>query len=98
MAGKAFEVEITLVSQKRRCHRGHQVGDRWRVGRTTPAGLCLGAFASLLPYLTALRFGGDFPWERNAGEGTFCCPDPEVLNVFHLRRLAGSKESPRADE
>jgi uncharacterized repeat protein (TIGR04076 family) len=46
----------------------------------------MGAFASLLPYVTTLRFGGSFPWERNADEATFCCPDPEVCNVFLLER------------
>ncbi len=81
------DVRITLVSQRKRCPNGHQVGDQWLVGRKTPAGMCLGAFGSLLPCLTALRFGGDFPWEKEAGRGTVCCPDPEVLNVFRLERV-----------
>ncbi len=83
-----FDVKITLVSQLRKCPAGHTIGDQFIVRQKTPAGLCLGAFSSLLPYLTTLRFGGSFPWEKNEGEGTFCCPDPNVVNVFHLERLA----------
>jgi uncharacterized repeat protein (TIGR04076 family) len=66
---------------------GHKPGEKWLVGRTTPAGLCVGAFASLLPYLTTLKFGGSFPWEAREGEGTFSCPDHANANAFRLRRL-----------
>jgi uncharacterized repeat protein (TIGR04076 family) len=84
---KFHDVKVTLISQSRKCHRGHRVGDEWIVGGVTPAGICLGAFSSLLPYITVLRFGGDFPWETQDGEGTFACPDHLVCNVFHLQRL-----------
>ncbi len=87
-----YDVRITLVSQLKRCPNGHHVGDEWVVGRRTPGGLCLGAFNSLMPFLTALRYGGDFPWE-SAGEGTFCCPDPEVVNSFRLVRVESSEPS-----
>jgi len=83
---KRFDVRITLVSQLKKCPNGHRAGDEFVVGSKTPAGLCMGAFASLLPFITTLRFGGAFPWEKTVGEGTFCCPDPEVVNVFHLKR------------
>jgi uncharacterized repeat protein (TIGR04076 family) len=81
------DVEITLVSQIATCPNGHKVGDRWRVERLTPGGICMGAFSSLLPYITTLRCGGSFPWEKEEGEGSFCCPDPNVVNVFHLKRV-----------
>ncbi len=82
-----YDVKITLVSQLKKCHNGHKVGDSFIAGRLTPGGLCMGAFCSLIPYITALRFGGSFPWEKQKGQGTFCCPDPEVLNIFHLERI-----------
>jgi len=84
---KYYDVKITLVSQLKKCPAGHQVGDEFLIGHMTPAGLCMGAFSSLLPYITTLRFGGSFFWEKNDDEGTFCCPDPEVVNVFHLERV-----------
>jgi uncharacterized repeat protein (TIGR04076 family) len=84
---KRYDVRITLVSQLKSCPAGHQVGDRFVVGRRTPEGICLGAFGSLLPYITTLRCGGSFPWEKGEHEGTFCCPDPKVVNVFKLERV-----------
>jgi len=84
---KRYDVRITLIAQSGTCPNGHRVGDEFLVGRTTPAGLCMGAFASLLPYITTLRFGGSFPWEAKQGTATFCCPDPEVGNIFRLERL-----------
>ena len=87
MAG-FHKVKVTLVGQSRTCHAGHKLGDEWVVGRFTPAGMCMGAFSSLLPYITTLRFGGSFPWEEREGEATLACPDHHVCNVFHLQRLA----------
>jgi len=84
---KRYNVKIKLVSQLKKCPAGHQVGDEFVVGRHTPGGICMGAFGSLMPFITALRFGGSFPWEKNPDEGTFCCPDPKVVNVFHLERI-----------
>ena len=84
---KYHQVRITLVSQAKRCHAGHQVGDQWTVGRFTPPHMCVGAFSALVPYITTLRFGGSFPWEAREGECTLACPDHLVCNVFHLERL-----------
>lgn len=84
---KLPDIKITLVSQLRKCPAGHKVGDEFVVGRHTPAGMCLGAFNALLPYITTLRWGGSFPWEKAGDQGTFCCPDPKVVNVFKVERL-----------
>ena len=84
---KRHDVRVTLVSQIKSCPAGHKVGDVFIVGRHTPAGMCLGAFGSLLPFISTLRYGGSFPWEKIEGEGTFCCPDPKVVNTFKLERL-----------
>jgi uncharacterized repeat protein (TIGR04076 family) len=79
------------VSQLTKCPNGHRVGDQWLVSRKTPPGMCLGAFNALMPFITALRFGGNFPWEKE-GEGTFCCPDPKVVNVFRLERTGDTED------
>lgn len=76
MAGRYHEVEIEIVGQRGRCPNGHRVGQRWRVGRHTPAGLCIGAFSSLLPYLTTLRFGGAFPLGEGRRGGHLLLPGP----------------------
>ena len=84
---KRYDIKITLISQLKECPAGHKVGDEFVVGRYTPGGMCMGAFNSLLPYITTLRFGGSFPWEKDPDVATFCCPDPEVVNVFRLERI-----------
>jgi len=84
---KRYDVKITLISQLKSCPNGHKVGDEFIVGRRTPGGICLGAFGALLPFITTLRYGGSFPWEKGDNDGTFCCPDPKVVNVFHLERI-----------
>jgi uncharacterized repeat protein (TIGR04076 family) len=86
---RRYPIRITLVSQLKNCPNGHKVGDHWVIDRKTPAGVCLSAFHALMPYVTTLRFGGDFPWEKD-GEAKVCCPDPEVVNVFHLERVTGA--------
>ena len=88
---KRYDVKITLISQLKNCPAGHKVGDTFEVGRYTPGGICMGAFGSLLPFVTTLRFGGSFPWEINPDEGTFCCPDPKVVNVFRIERIKKDK-------
>lgn len=84
---KDYDVRITLISQKSKCAAGHRVGDQFLVGRKTPDGLCIWAFNSLLPFITTLRFGGTFHWEKNSDQGTFCCPDSTVVNTFRLERV-----------
>ncbi|MBU0985083.1 MAG: TIGR04076 family protein [candidate division Zixibacteria bacterium] len=84
---KRYDVKITLESQLSQCPAGHKVGDQWTVGRYTPGGMCMGAYGALLQYVTTLRFGGSFPWEKDPDRGTFCCPDPKVVNVFRLERI-----------
>jgi len=90
---KRYDIKITLISQLKSCPAGHRVGDEFVVGAKTPVGICMGAFASLIPYITTLRFGGSFPWEPNEDEGTFCCPDPKVVNTFRLKRIEPSPET-----
>jgi uncharacterized repeat protein (TIGR04076 family) len=33
-----------------------------------------------------LQSGGNFSWQKNPDVITACCPDPDVVNVFELRR------------
>lgn len=64
------------------------MGDCWITDGASPAGMCLGALGSLVPAITALRFGGNFPWMREQGAGVFACPDHAVQNVFKVERIA----------
>ena len=68
----------------------NKVGQAFTVEDTTPAGMCLGAWNSVAPYVTALRYGGNFPWEEQEGYALIHCPDPKGITL-ELRRI--SKES-----
>ena len=68
------------------CQGGfHQVGQVITVERTTPGGMCMGAWNSIAPYVTALRMGANFPWEKEEGVATIHCPDPKGITL-ELRR------------
>jgi uncharacterized repeat protein (TIGR04076 family) len=88
---KHYGVKVTLVSQMKKRPAGHKVGDEFIVGNKTPAGMCMGAFCSLVPYIQVLKFGRSFFWEKQEGTGTMCCPDPKVVNTFRLERIAVSE-------
>jgi uncharacterized repeat protein (TIGR04076 family) len=89
---KRYDVKITLISQLKKCPAGHRVGDEFLVSGYTPGGMCMGAFGSLMQFITTLRYGGSFPWEKDPHSVTFCCPDPKVVNVFRLERVLPETE------
>ena len=64
----------------------HRVGQVFTVRGTTPEGMCLGAWNAVAPYLTALGYGGNFPWEKEEGVATIHCPDPNGITL-ELRRM-----------
>lgn len=64
----------------------HTVGQVFTVDHTTPEGMCLGAWNAIAPYLTTLRFGGNFPWEKEEGVASIHCPDPKGITI-ELRRI-----------
>jgi uncharacterized repeat protein (TIGR04076 family) len=93
----ARKVRMRIVEIKKKCPRGHQVGEQWLVDGTTPGGICMGSFGSCLPYLTALRFGASFPWEKREGRITVGCPDPVNQVVWQLDRLEEESAADRYD-
>jgi len=81
----AKPVRVTVV--KGRCQGySHIKGHTFIVDETTPAGLCLGAWEAISPYLMALRYGADFPWESEKGVAVIHCPDPRGITL-ELRRI-----------
>ncbi|MFQ6132244.1 MAG: TIGR04076 family protein [Armatimonadota bacterium] len=69
----------------------HQVGQVITIGHTTPAGMCFGAWNAIAPYLTALRHGANFPWEKEEGVATIHCPDPKGITL-ELRRVQEAEQ------
>jgi uncharacterized repeat protein (TIGR04076 family) len=86
MAG-TYDIEVTVVSQKGTCGEGYRVGDSWVIGSRTPEGICMHAFGALLPIQRVLRYGGEFPWEKDKDVTLVACPDAENPVVFRLKRI-----------
>jgi uncharacterized repeat protein (TIGR04076 family) len=77
---------IQITVREGECQGGtHEVGQVFTIRRTTSAGMCLGAWNAIAPYVTTLRCGGNFPWEAEQGVATIHCPDPKGI-VLELRR------------
>ncbi len=82
-----YQIQIKVVSVKGKCSREHFVGEQWTVDTKTPAGICLGAFGALFPYMRALMFGGSFPWQDDPDMNRVACPDADNPVVFEVRRI-----------
>jgi len=88
---KRYDVRVKVISQQGTCVKGHKVGDEFVIGGTTPGGMCLSAFNSLLPSLQTLRFGGTFPWAEDPDAAKIACTDAENPVVFELRRIPATE-------
>jgi uncharacterized repeat protein (TIGR04076 family) len=86
MAGR-YKVKAKVISQEGTCAIGHEVGDEFLIGETTPQGICLGAFESLFSSVRTLMFGGTFPWSEDPDTAIVACPDAANPLVFELRRI-----------
>jgi uncharacterized repeat protein (TIGR04076 family) len=81
-------VRIKIKSGK--CGEGiHKAGQVFIVKDTTPKGVYLGVWNTIAPYLTALGYGGNFPWEKEKGTITVSCPGAKV--GIELRRIEKGK-------
>ena len=49
---------VKVESIRGKCPRGQHPGEEWRIAQKTPGGICLGAFAALLPAIQTLQSGG----------------------------------------
>jgi len=66
-------------------------GQEFVVDVKTPEGICLDAWNSITPYLNALRYDGNFPWEKKKGVVTLHCPDPNGI-LFEMKRIEKSDD------
>lgn len=83
-----------IISVKGTCHAAHREGQvfdltsEFKVG-IVPDGsaLCPSAFYAAYPSWRVLRYGGDFPWEKDKDTAHVACPDPFNPVVMELRRV-----------
>ena len=82
------KIQITLIEQKGDCpcHRGHCVGETFDFD-TERGKLCPMAMHVAFPFIDILRYGGKIPGQPE-GTAVFCCPDPNVINVFRAEIIA----------
>mgnify|MGYP005857368851 FL=1 len=73
------KVEIVEIKGSGRCPLGLKVGDTFEFGAFPPY--------VIFPFVTALRFGGNFKeFEEEEGVIHCCCVDPKNPVVFKLTR------------
>jgi uncharacterized repeat protein (TIGR04076 family) len=73
---------VRITIKKGKCQGNiNNIGQVFIVEDTTPQGMCLGAWNAVSPYVTALRFGADFPWEEEKGYALIHCPDPKGITL-----------------
>jgi len=52
-----------------------------------PEGFCHWAWNDIYKVITALKFGGDFPWMKEKGTSVSCCTDGLRPVIFEIRRI-----------
>lgn len=84
-----IQIKVQKILERGVCPLGFKPGDTWEVkGERVPERFCSWAFQSIFPFLTVLRFGGNFfAWGMPEGKATVCCPDPANPVVFELERI-----------
>jgi uncharacterized repeat protein (TIGR04076 family) len=86
MPDKQYEIVIKLLRNDSPCHAGHKIGDEWVFEYMTPGQMCGLAYNALYPMALAFKFGAKFPWQKDPDVANIGCPDPDVHNIFELRR------------
>ena len=80
-----YIIDITVKEVRGNdCPSKHKVGDVFHIGDGV---LCPWAAHVLMPFATALRFGGEVPWKDTEKDMIeISCPDPDTVVVFELTR------------
>jgi uncharacterized repeat protein (TIGR04076 family) len=90
------KVVLKILSVKGTCDAGLREGQEFDLSNEFSLGiskdgktLCPSAFYAAYPFWRVLRFGGEFPWEKNKDLGHVACPDPFNPVIMELRRVKG---------
>ena len=91
---KSYKLIGKIVKVEGKCVAGHHVGEEFDLTLysekaekfpRTP-NVCGFLYNAIFPYLTALQFGGVFPWEKNKDKFLAGCPDNYKV-VIEIRRV-----------
>lgn len=91
MIGHRLQIEVIDIMGRGTCPLGLRVGTRFGSIKEL-AEACHWAAHILLPLTTALRFGGDVPWQDEPGLARACCFDHHNPVVFEIRRLGNLQD------
>lgn len=87
-----YGIRITVVKSHPDCAAQHKVGDTWEDNCGVDKGkikgfICPSAYAALHPKVYALRYGAQFPWEKDPDSIVCCCTDLHTPVQFKIERL-----------
>ena len=90
-----------IVEVKGECSAGHRVGEKFDLTLYSEdvakahraSGICAFLYDAIFPYLTALQFGGTFPWEKDKDRFLASCPDngKVVIEITRTRSKQASR-------
>jgi uncharacterized repeat protein (TIGR04076 family) len=86
MGWKEPVYEAKVVSIKKSCSAGHEVGDVFEVNTHKTGGICGYCYHDLFPRLMVICMDGDIPWQENQDEFAYECPDRYNLVTFNLKK------------
>jgi uncharacterized repeat protein (TIGR04076 family) len=86
-----YTVRVTVIKAHPECGAGHQVGDTWEISHVRKGGqkgfLCPSAFHSMYNLIFAMRYGAEFPWQKDGDSWVAQCGDPNTPMLFKIERL-----------
>jgi len=80
---KKVTIKIVDIQGTGKCPNGHLVGDVFEYPDDIGT-LCPTALQVLFPGIRVYQFGGEHPWEKEAGKARLCCCDPDNPVVFEI--------------
>jgi len=82
------QFRITVEGVQGVCVARHKAGEVFMLSDDkTPKGICLTAFAGLLPYINAMIYDAKFDFEPREGRIRLGCPDPDNNVVFLIEEI-----------
>ncbi len=84
-----IKIRVKEIRGKGKCAAGLKVGDEFEInenGQPVPISFCAWAFNAMWPFITAIRYGGTLPWEKDPDKAYVACPDPETTVIFEIIR------------
>jgi uncharacterized repeat protein (TIGR04076 family) len=86
-----YKVRVTVLEAHPDCGAEHKVGDTFEISHVKKEGLkgflCPTAFNQLYPVIFAMRYGAEFPWQKDPDSWVVNCGDTETPVKFEIRRL-----------